>query len=158
VCNDFNDALTYILFIFKSCESCCFMYHFVDVARKFSRFCEMARRSKAVGPRWATHLASFLVMPRQWWPTNPNDIYSVTLPLCDFAPALNAWVRKSFDLLEFNQTNNASMFSSSIKHLLYRYVSPSLAGHSFDVERIKQTVIKYCFQNTSKNKIGNLYL
>jgi len=28
----------------------------------------------------------------------------------------------------------------------------------FDVERIKQNVIKCCFQNTSKNKIGSLYL
>ena len=145
-------------FIFKSYEPCCFMYHFVDVACKCSRFCVMARRWKAVRPRWAIHLASFLVMPRQWWPTNPKDIYSVTLSLCDFVPVPNALVCKSFDLLAFNQTHNASMFSSSTKHFLYRYVSPGLAGHSFDVKRIKQTVIKYCFQNTSKNKIGNLYL
>jgi len=30
-------------------------------------------------------------------------------------PVLNAWVRKSFDLREFNQTHNASMFSSKCK-------------------------------------------
>ena len=43
-CNNFNDALTYLLFSFKSCEPCCFIHHFVDVARKLSRFCKMARR------------------------------------------------------------------------------------------------------------------
>jgi len=48
-------------------------------------------------------------------------------------PVLNAWVRKSFDLREFNQTHSASMFHLSAKHLLYRYVSPSLAGHSYRV-------------------------
>jgi len=48
-------------------------------------------------------------------PTNPEDIYFVTLSLCDFVPVLNAWVRKSFDLLEFNQTHNASMFLSKCK-------------------------------------------
>jgi len=84
------------------------MHHFVDVAWKLSRFCKMARRSKAVGPRWAIHLASFLVMSRQWWPINPKDIYSVTLLHCDFVPVLNACVRKSSDLPEFNQTPNAS--------------------------------------------------
>jgi len=54
-----------------------------------------------------------------------QKIYSVTLSLRDFVSVLNAWVRKSFGLPEFNQTHNASMFSSSAKHLLYRYVSPS---------------------------------
>jgi len=62
------------------------MHHFVDVAHMLSCFCKMTRRSKAVGPRWTIHLASFLAMPRQW---------------CD--------------LREFNQTHNASMFSSKCK-------------------------------------------
>jgi len=29
-----------------------FIQHFLEVARKLSRFCKMARRSKVVGPRW----------------------------------------------------------------------------------------------------------
>ena len=32
-------------FSFKSCEPCCFMHHFVNVARKLSRFCKMVRSS-----------------------------------------------------------------------------------------------------------------
>ena len=47
-------------FSFKSCEPCCFIYHFVDVACKLSRFCEMVCRPKSVGPHWAIHLAYFL--------------------------------------------------------------------------------------------------
>jgi len=48
-------------------------------------------------------------------------------------PVPNVWVRKSYDLRGFNQTHNASMFHLSAKHFLYRYVSPSLAGHSYRV-------------------------
>jgi len=111
LCNNFNDALTQLLFFsFKSCEHCCFIHQFVDVARKLSRFCKMARRSKALGPCWAIYLASFLVMSPQWWPTNPKDIYSVTLTLCDFVPVLNTWVRKPFDLPVFNQTQCINVF------------------------------------------------
>jgi len=51
-----------------------------------------------------------------------------------FGPVLNAWVRKAFDLPEFNQTHNALIFSPSAKYLLHRYVSPSLTGHSFRVD------------------------
>jgi len=47
---------------------------------------------------------------------------------------LNALVRKSSDLLEFNQTHNAEMFSSKCETLLYRYITPSFVGHSFRVE------------------------
>jgi len=47
---------------------------------------------------------------------------------------LNALVRKLPDLLEYNQTHNAAMFSPSAKHLLYSYITPSFVGHSFRVE------------------------
>jgi len=42
----------------------------------------------------------------------PKRYFSVILTLCDFVPVLSALVRKSSDLLEFNQTQNAAMFSS----------------------------------------------
>jgi len=47
---------------------------------------------------------------------------------------LNALVRKSTDLLEFNQTHNAAMFSSKYETLLYRYITPSFVAHSFRVK------------------------
>jgi len=48
-------------------------------------------------------------MSWQWLPTNPKDI----LPwLLHFVLVLNALVRKSTDLLKFNQTHNAAMFLS----------------------------------------------
>jgi len=47
---------------------------------------------------------------------------------------LNALVRRSSDLFEFDQTHNAAMFSPSAKYLLYRYITPSFVGHSFCVE------------------------
>jgi len=47
---------------------------------------------------------------------------------------LNALVRKSSDLVEFNQTHNAAMFSSISKDLLYRYITPSFVEHSSRVE------------------------
>jgi len=46
---------------------------------------------------------------------------------------LNALVHKSSDLFEFNQTHNAARFSSSEKHLFYRYMTPSFVAHSFRV-------------------------
>jgi len=36
----------------------------------------------------------------------------VALTLCDFVLMVNTLVHKSSDLLEFNQTHNAAMFSS----------------------------------------------
>jgi len=44
-------------------------------------------------------------MSRQWWPTNPKDVF---IWLLRFVLVLNALVRKSSDLLEFNQTHNAT--------------------------------------------------
>jgi len=44
---------------------------------------------------------------------------------------LNALVRKSSDLLEFNQTTMQQRFHPSAKHLLYKYITPSFVGHSF---------------------------
>jgi len=44
--------------------------------------------------------------------------------------ALNASVRKSPDLLEFNQTQNAAAFSSK-RELVYKYITPSSVGHFF---------------------------
>ena len=52
-----------------------------------------------------------LGMSRQSWPTNRKDIFSLTLTL-HFVLVLNALIRTSSDLLEFNQTHNAAMFSS----------------------------------------------
>jgi len=39
----------------------------------------------------------------------------MALTLRDFVTVLNTLVRKSSDLLEFNQTHNAAMFSSKCK-------------------------------------------
>jgi len=47
---------------------------------------------------------------------------------------LNALVRKSSDLLEFNQTRNAATFSSKSETLVYKYITPSFVGHSFRVQ------------------------
>jgi len=46
---------------------------------------------------------------------------------------LNALVRKSSDLLEFNQTHNAAMFSSKCETFALQ-VHHSFVGHSFRVE------------------------
>jgi len=52
LCYNFNDALTYLLFfIFRYCESVVLYIILLEMARKLSRFCKMARRYKAVGPR-----------------------------------------------------------------------------------------------------------
>jgi len=82
--------------------------------------------------RLPIHLVSFLVMSRQWWPTNTKDICSVTL--CRFVPVLNALVRKSFGLLEFNQTHEAALFSSKYKTFPLQVRNPHMfAGHSLRV-------------------------
>jgi len=47
---------------------------------------------------------------------------------------LNALVRKSTELLAFNQTTMQQCFHPSAKHLLYRYITPSFVGDSFRVE------------------------
>jgi len=49
---------------------------------------------------------------------------------------LNALIRKSSDLLEFNQTHNAAMFSSKyeIFALQIGYITPSFVGPSFHVK------------------------
>jgi len=70
--------------------------------------------------------------------TNKSKRYfSVILTLFDFVLVLTAVVRKSSDLLEFNQTYNAALFPSSAKHLFYKYVTPSFAGHSFVLMQVK---------------------
>ena len=46
---------------------------------------------------------------------------------------LNALVRKSSDLPEFNQPIRQQCFHPSAKHLLYMSVTPSFAGHFFPV-------------------------
>jgi len=48
-------------------------------------------------------------MSRQWWPANKKIFFPWLLY---FVLVLNALVRKSSDLLEFNQTHNAAVFSS----------------------------------------------
>ena len=53
LCNNWNDALTYVpFFIFRCCESVVLYIILLETARKLSRFCKMARRWKVVGPRW----------------------------------------------------------------------------------------------------------
>jgi len=48
-CNNFNEALTYLLFFsLKSCEAVISYFILSEVARKLPRFCKMARRSKVV--------------------------------------------------------------------------------------------------------------
>jgi len=47
-------------------------------------------------------------MSQQWWPTNPKIFFPWLL---HFVLVLNALVRKSSDLHEFNQTHNAAVFS-----------------------------------------------
>jgi len=48
-------------------------------------------------------------MSRQLWPTKPKYIFSWLL---HFVIVLNALIRKSSDLFEFNQKHNAVIFSS----------------------------------------------
>ena len=59
---------------------------------------------------------------------------------------LNALVRKSSDLLEFNQPTMQHCFHPSAKHLLYRYVTPNFAGHSF---RVNEGEAWYFFANST---------
>jgi len=48
---------------------------------------------------------------------------------------LNALIRKSSDLLEFNQTHNGATFSSKCETFALQigYITPSFVGHSFRV-------------------------
>jgi len=52
-----------------------------------------------------------------------------------FVLLLNAWVRKSPDLPEFNQTHNPAMFSSKretfVLQVLLPYMTPCFAVHFF---------------------------
>jgi len=48
---------------------------------------------------------------------------------------LNALVDKSSDLLEFNQTHIAAVFSSKWETFALQYITPSFVRHSFRVER-----------------------
>jgi len=49
---------------------------------------------------------------------------------------LNALIRKSSDLLQFNQTHNAAMFSSKCETFALQigYITPGFVGHSFRVK------------------------
>jgi len=47
---------------------------------------------------------------------------------------VNALARKSSDLLEINQSQNAAMFSSKCETFVYRYITPNFVGHSFRVK------------------------
>ena len=69
--------------------------------------------------------------------TNQSKRFFCDSFICVFVPVLNTWVRKSFDLPEFNQTHNTSMFHPSEKRLLYRYVSPSLVDFLFVLMQVK---------------------
>jgi len=77
---------------------------------------------------WNIHLSSLLVMSRQWWPTNPKDIFPVRL--LHFVLVVNALVRKSSDLLECNQSHNAAMFSSKCETfaLQMHYITSTQGG------------------------------
>jgi len=57
VCNNFNDALTYLpFFSLKCCESVVLYIILLEVSRNLSCFCKMASRSKVVGPRCARQI------------------------------------------------------------------------------------------------------
>jgi len=47
---------------------------------------------------------------------------------------LNALVPQSSDLLEFNQTQNAAMFSSKCETFADKYITPSFVGYPFRVK------------------------
>jgi len=47
---------------------------------------------------------------------------------------MNALVRKSSGLLEFNQTHNSATFSSKCETFALQYITPSFVRHSFHVE------------------------
>jgi len=59
LCNGFNDGHTcFPIFSFKCCESVVLHIILLEVARKLSRFCKMARRSKVVGPRCFSQISA----------------------------------------------------------------------------------------------------
>jgi len=68
---------------------------------------------------------------RQWWPTNPKDIFSVTLTLCNIVLVLNALVRKSSNLQECDQTHNAAMFTSKCETFALHVRDTSFCWTSF---------------------------
>ena len=53
-CNNFNDTLNCHPFFSFKCEAVVLYIILFEVAREFSRFFKMARRSKVVGPSWST--------------------------------------------------------------------------------------------------------
>jgi len=52
LCNNFNEALTYLPFFGLMSYEAVFLYFILlEMAHKLSRFCKMTRRSNVVGPR-----------------------------------------------------------------------------------------------------------
>ena len=71
---------------------------------------------------------------------------------------LNAMVRKSSHLLEFNQTHNAAMFSSKCETLALQigYITPSFVGHFFRVEVKLDTFCQFSIVHF--HLISNIFL
>ena len=102
------------------------------MAHKLSRFCKMAGRSKAVGARSVTHLASFLVTCRD---NDDQPIQKTFISwLFHFATLCLCWMRVFARHLIFLSLTKPTMHP---KHLLYRYVSPSLVDILFELMQIK---------------------
>jgi len=67
LCNNFNDALTYVLFLVLNLVNPVVLYIILSTwPASCHVFVKWPVGQEAVGPRWATHLDSFLVMSRQW--------------------------------------------------------------------------------------------
>jgi len=63
-----------------------------------------------------------------------KNIYSVTLiKLCGFVPVLNHWFVSHQIYISSTKHTMQQCFHPRAKHLLYRYVTPSFARHSFRV-------------------------
>jgi len=89
LCNNFSDAFTFLpFFSFKYCESVVLHSIFLEVASKFSRFCEMARRSNLVGPRCSTTLSNNY--SSGWFSTT-----ILRLPACTLCAAVSSLLTKS---------------------------------------------------------------
>ena len=72
---------------------------------------------------------------------------------------LNALILKSSDLLQFNHTHNAAVFSSKYEafDLQIGYITPSFVGHSFRVRG--ETWYFFCqFTVVHLDLISNIFL
>jgi len=71
-------------------------------------------------------------MSQQWLPTNPTNIFSLTLTLCACAQCIGFVSHLIY--MSLTKPTIQQCFHPSVKHLLYRYVTPSFVAHSFRVK------------------------